>query len=340
MTDSAQITALARSAGLAGTAWMTWTAEDVVQDYVMEHGADADVWQAAYEAGVLERRCTVEGWTEHWTTAPAAYDTFGTTTIANEGEWRGHQLRRVLVHPHHVSYQLDRYGSGLHGSWDEDPRETDRKIAAQIERDRNLAAQRAADRVAGQAWLAKASEADLEAALDADEEPRGVTRADVRGEQRRRDEAQATATREAEYVRCRALIEQYEVLVDDGAPSRRSRWGTVPARPSRVYYGVSVDEYPRDPERALVRGVGSLEFVAKQLAEGTLRGARTVDVPPEPVLRRIGHEHLAEIRRMEVAGRVVWIGRPMFAREMLILDDRGHIVRARAIVSAVIAPSG
>lgn len=340
-STSAEIAALARAAGLVGRQWSSWCCDDVVQDYVDAHDADADVdvWQAAYTEGDLERRRTIEGWIERWTTAPADYDWFGTTTLAVEGEWRGRELRRVLMHPQYATGQIDRYGSGLHGAWNEDPREVDRRIAEQAACDRALAEQREVERVSALTWLGSASEADLTAALDADEAPRGISRPEVRVELRRRAEAREAQAREVEYDRCLVLVAAHEVLVDDGAPARRSRWGLVPGRPSSVYYVIRVDTSPRDPERANVHAskqiVGSLEMVVKRLEEGSLRGARTADIPPEPVLRRIGHDRLADIRRIEAAGRVVWVGRPTFAQKELILDDRGHIVRSRAVVAAV-----
>lgn len=308
------IAALAREAGLAGRDWNSWCCDDVVQSYVDEHGADADAWEAAYAEGEMERRRTIEGWIERWTTAPVDYDSFGTTTVAVEGEWRKRTLRRVLMHPHHASYQADRYGSGLHGTWDEDPREADRRFAEQVARDRAAAEQYEADRAAGLAWLANASDADLDVMLEADEPPRGVARTDVRTEQRRRVEVRETTTREAEYDRCRGLVTAHEVLVDDGRPAMRGRWGVVPGRSSRVYYAVSVDEWPRDAERASVhasgkdaheRIVGSLATVAKRLDEGSLRGVRAAAVPPEPVLRRIGHEHLAGARAVVAAVEMI-----------------------------------
>jgi hypothetical protein len=338
MLTNVDIADLARAAGLAGRQWNSWCCDDVVQSYVDDHDVDANAWEAAYAEGVMERRRTIEGWIERWTTAPVAYDWFGTTTLAIEGDWHGRVLRRVLMHPQYATGQIDRYASGLHGTSEGDPREIDREIARKIEAERVETARREADHVAGLAWLAIASEADLAAVLDGDDDPRGVTRAEIRAELRRRAEAQQTEVREAEYVRCRALVAAHEVLVDDGAPATRSRWGVVPGRASRVYYAVSIDESPRDPQRATVRAqgrdeVGSLETVAKRLEEGSLRGSRAADVPPEPVLRRIGHEHLADVRWIEAAGRVVWVGRPTFGEEM-ILDDRGHLVRTRAVVSA------
>ena len=318
MLTNADIAALARAAGLAGRGWMDWTSDDVVQDYVMEHGADSEAWEAAYAGGLLERRRTIEGWIEHWTTAPADYDAFGTTTLAIEGDWRGRLLRRVLVHPHHDCYQVDRYGSGLHGAWDEDPREIDRRIADQVARERALAEQREADRAAGLAWLSIASEADLEAALEAGEDPRGIARADVRTELRRREEpgsrrpVRPSMTAAARWSPRRGPGGRRRAGPEI---SLGSRPGTPIARLLRhLGRRGAAQSGGRDGARAGARRGRSLEFVAKRLEEGTLRGARAADVPPEPVLWRIGHERLADVRRIETAGRVVWVGRPTFAQ--------------------------
>jgi hypothetical protein len=61
------------------------------------------------------------------------------------------------------------------------------------------------------------------------------------------------------------------------------------------------------------------------------------EVPPEPVVRRIGHERYASIVRSEVAGKTVWIGRPRFATTPIVLDDAGHIVRAKGARSVALA---
>jgi hypothetical protein len=354
-SSSAEVAALARAAGLAGRRYMEWTLDDDVQRYADEHEADSEAWAAAYEAGLLERRRTVEGWVERWTTAPADYDTFGTSTLAVEGEWHNRTLRRILVQPAYERYQLDRYGSGLHASWSEDPREAERRLAEALARERALAEEHVARDALGRAWLAGATDAALDAALEDDDgPPHGMTCAGVRGEQRRRSEAREAAARAAEYDRYLALVAAHEVLVDDGAPAVRSQWNTIPGRDSRVYYGVSVEGDPddRDLDRARVvarpgvrgsgvRGSGvehvaSLSDVAWRIEQGTLRGARLTDVPPEPVLRRVGHRRLADVRRLEAAGRVVWVDHPYYMRDPLILDERGRVVRARAVVAAVL----
>lgn len=343
-STSVEIAALARAAGLAGRRYMDWAWDDTVQRYVDDHEADSAAWEAAYEQGLLERRRTVEGWLERWTIAPADYDVWGTATLATEGTWHDRPLRRVLVQPMYERYQSDRYASGLYGTWAQDPREVERRLAEEAARERVVIERRAADRAAGLSWLASASDAEIDGALDRDDAPRGVERDQLRGELRRRTEDREAAACAAEYDRCRALVLAHEVLVDDGAPAQRSRWGVVPGRPSRVYYAVSVDDVPRDARRAAVRAqgqrederrVGDLELVAKRLEEGSLRGARAADIPPEPVLRRVGHESLSKVCRVEAAGRVVWVHRSVFARGILIFDERGRVVRARALVEVV-----
>lgn len=343
-STSAEIADLARAAGLAGRRYMDWTLDEVVQCYADDHDVDSRACERAYEQGLLERRRTVEGWLERWTIAPTDYDVWGTATIAVVGTWHERPLRHILVQPIYERYQADRYASGLYGSWSEDPREVGRRLTEEAARERSLLEQRAADRAAGLAWLAGIPDAEIDSALDCDDIPRGVERDQLRGELRRRLEDREAAVRVAEYDRCRAIVLAHEVLVDDGAPTQRCQWGDVPGRPSRVYFAVSVDDAPQDARHAAVRArgqrederrVGDLDRVAKRLEEGTLRGARVTDVPPERVLWRVGHEHLSGVRRVEVAGRVVWAYRSVFARDILILDERGRVVRARAVVEAV-----
>jgi len=50
------------------------------------------------------------------TTAPAAYDGFGTVELSPEvgTDMRGRPLRLVVIQPDHLDWQLSRYSSGLH----------------------------------------------------------------------------------------------------------------------------------------------------------------------------------------------------------------------------------
>ena len=50
-----------------------------------------------------------------WTTAPEAYDGFGTVTVGYTGiDSRGKTLREVETPTAHVTWQRARYGSGMH----------------------------------------------------------------------------------------------------------------------------------------------------------------------------------------------------------------------------------
>lgn len=339
------ITTLARIAGAAGRSWADWTCDDVVQDFVCEHDgpdSDIDAWRAAFDAGEVEYRAA-QGWVSRWTTAPADYDCFGTTTAELCGDWQGKPLRRILCHPHHVDYQEGRNGSGMHPTWSEDPRIEEREAAERRERWRAEDAARAAKRAVGLAWLAAATEVEIEDAKDLDEvESRGLTYEDIRDDCERRAADRADRARDAEWERCRASFQDGAILVDDGTPGQRGVYGWIPGQPTRVYYEVRVTgDWRKVADEAMVEGVGhdragSLALVADEIANGRLRIVSPNDVPPEPVVRRIGHECYREIRRVEAAGRVVWVGRT-HGYELLVLDSAGKLARAKAVVAAATA---
>jgi hypothetical protein len=46
------------------------------------------------------------------TTAPKAYDAFGTVTISEDWD----NKRIVFIHAEHQKWQIDRYASGMHGA--------------------------------------------------------------------------------------------------------------------------------------------------------------------------------------------------------------------------------
>jgi hypothetical protein len=54
------------------------------------------------------------------TTAPDAYDGFGTATLALLGLYRGQSVRLVATPPEHGAWQRARYDSGLHFAWTEE----------------------------------------------------------------------------------------------------------------------------------------------------------------------------------------------------------------------------
>ncbi|HEU4727716.1 MAG TPA: hypothetical protein VFT22_07500 [Kofleriaceae bacterium] len=346
---SDDIVSLARDAGAAGRSWNAFCCDDAVHDYVTAHGgsdADLEKWRAAFDAGAVECLAS-QGWVSHWTTAPSDYDTFGTITAEQCGDWHGKSLRRVLSHPHHAGFQASRYGSGCHACWDEDPREEERRALDRAERWRRLDAERAVLRAEGLAWLASAMESEINEAMDRDEvESRGLTYAELGDEIRRRGAARVEAERAATWERCTSIVQPGMILVDDGEPSRHGRWGLIPGRDPHVYYDVRItDGWGKDADEATIvdaRGnaAGSLSSVVDWIKSGRLRAVAPKDVPPEPVVHRLGltvWRPLSEIRRIEVQGRPVWIGVPAGGFEVIALDERGHIVRGKRAKEAVAA---
>jgi hypothetical protein len=350
---SADLPALARAAGLAGEEWFAWTGSDAVQAIVnASDDVHAEPIEAAFNDGVRERRLTVDGWRVAWTTAPEDYDTYGTETIEVCGPYHGKTLRKVLVDPRRATYQFDRYGSGLHPTWDEDPRETDRKIAERIAADKAEREVREAKRADGIAWLqtldAAAIDDDSSEAFDTFES-RGVGYTEVRAERARRAKAAADAERAATWARIRATIPDGATIVDDGAPGERGVYGLIPGRDPCVWRDVRIVPSYDDPDKGEVRDesgedVGSPLLVADYLASGRLRLTRDGEIfPPRAVvLRAGGWSRLREIRRVEAVGKVVWVTRAMFASDFMVLDDAGHLVRSKKVAetAAAIAAKG
>lgn len=339
---------MAREAGRAGQSWNEWSMSDDVQDRIMAMTPFTRRDQAAIEAAFQEgyrQHKLASGWRTLWTTAPADYDGFGTETIEEGGEWRGKTLRRVIIDPVHFSYQTARYASGLHGDWDEDPRVVEANMQTRLERDRVERAARESKRLAGLEWLKTATEDELE---DFDTfESRGVQHQDVRAEKKRRQEHAAETASAAEWARCIAIVSEGSTLLDRGEPARRGQYGVIPGRSSHVYYDVRIVRgWPDDADHANVVGegkdvAGSLCYVADWIVSGRLEivglqqpGLSTDDVPPRPVVQRIGHEHVKDIRRVDVEGRSVWVGRATFGEQM-VLDEKGRIVRAKKVLAAV-----
>lgn len=62
----------------------------------------------------------------HYTTAPEAYDGFGTKTIEVVGDWvsksngQRKPVRKVQIDPEHFNWQSMRYSSGMHPTWTEE----------------------------------------------------------------------------------------------------------------------------------------------------------------------------------------------------------------------------
>ena len=350
----ASIIERARAAGVSGQSWMDWTASDEVQALVDAPNGicstdDTHALKVAFQDGAREHFLS-RGWRVVWTTAPESYDTFGTdtveTVIAEGRDWHGKTLRCVIIDPQHYPYQTDRYRSGLHPTWGEDPRVEEARSKARLEQDRVEREAQEAKRVAGLEWLKVAADAEVEACLEDDAAhdhmvARGLTSADIRAEQARRVAVVADRARAAEWERCLAFVKEGSTILDLGTPDVRSTYGFIRGRPMHVYYNIRIVRgWPDDAEHANVIGdgndnAGSVLPVAEHLKQGTRMRVLSPDaVPPRPVVERIGHERVAEIRRHEIEGRVVWSGRPRFGL-FLILDEKGHLVRSKKVLAAL-----
>lgn len=341
----------AREAGEKGQSWRDFTydvCEEVAALDATGAQLDVDAIERAWREG-HRKHLIASGWLIRWTTAPADYDQFGTGTIEECGEYRGKKLRSVLLDPMHADYQIGRYGSGLHGSWEEDPRERDRRRAEELAREKAEREAYEARRKAGLDWLTSTPDSLLdgdEDQLDVELRARCLRWEDARDERRNRKAKHEADERAATWARCRAAVPDGATLIDEGTQGYRSFYGWVPGRPPRAWRGIKVwpnHARPDDASEAWVYGeggpgkdslVGSLLDVADDIVKGTKRLAGPDEiVPPRAVIDRIGVAY-TEILRVEVSGKVAWVGMPTFARELLVLDDLGKIVRTKALREA------
>lgn len=327
-----ELSELAYAAGVAGQDWMSWTAEDVVQDYVLANDdVDTNALEAQWYAGARSK------WIARWTTAPEGYDSFGTVTVET-AEWKGKTLRKVLIDPDYVSWHEARWGSGLYGSFQEDPRIAEQRAAEVLERYRLEREQAAGRYRAGLTWLASLTDSDLSVVEYDDLEQHGVGSGELRAERGKRHDLAAATHRAEQWAKCRAAFPDGSILVDEGQPAVRGTYGVIPGRDPHLYYNVVVsNDYEQDAEKAIVVGeghgsFGSLADVVYRLETGALRIALPEEVPPRKVTDRIGHERYQDIQKITVQDRTVWVGRPRFAREPLVLDANGHKVRSKALV--------
>jgi hypothetical protein len=352
-THGALAIELVRALAQSGMAWDEITFRDDLEALIGQHveaggprGRLIRQCEAAYTEG--HREHLRKTWVTRWTTAPSDYDWFGTATVADAGTWCGKPLREVLIDPHELRGQEERYGSGLHGSWAEDPNVEEARAQARYATEQAERAAREAKQAEGIAWLSTLSETELDRVTDGDMDDcldrYGIGWTAVRAERDKRAQARAERKRSEAWAHCRPLIPDDCALVDDGDPGgyyEACGFGyRRPRRDARVYYGIRVVEVERDAERSYVQhsgrdSLGSVADVAHMLGNGRLRVAQPSEVPPQKVLDRIGHDQLGEIKRLDVAGRVVWVGRARFSYEPLILDENGRIVRAKAVKDAV-----
>jgi hypothetical protein len=349
---------LARSFGAAGKAYtdLTYSDEFVAAYEAVEAECDGRVdratkegFEAAYCAGRREWRLA-GGWRTAWTTAQADYDGFGTETAEGPFEWEGKQIRRVLIDPEFFSWQTARYGSGGHGDWDEDPRVTEAKRIETLARERFEIEVGKARYAGGLFWLRDLDDAALESADDFEDKffdelsARGLTWKDLRAEQRARRDKRAAVERAAKWAVCRAAFKDGDTLIDAGTEGYRTSFGWVPGQEPRAWQRCEVKPHyacEDDASQAMVvsnddlrSSVGTLETVALLFASGRMRVAGPEDViPPRAVVERIG-VRFDEIARVEAFGKVAWVGRPVGSVGALVVDDEGHLVRAKKLREA------
>ncbi len=326
---------LARAAGKTGDGFSDWINTDEAQGHL---DGPVRIDHRALEAAFYEGRRST--WTVAWTTAPEAYDGFGTTTLEMGGEWHGKTLRKISIDPEFYGWQTGRFGSGMHGTWAEDPRLEEARVQEQIVQDKLRREQEAAQREVGLVWLTTVDASKLES-TDANWEEwhaHGVRSEDVRAERDYRTAVETANTKRETWARCAAIIPEGASIVDPGAPSKVGRYGRIPGRDPYAWRSVKiVPGYPADdPEKASVVGEGnetvaSLTTVAEWITEGHWRLATPEDIiPPVAVLQRIGHRDLRRIHRVDTNGVISWVGRASFG-ERMVLDENGHLVRSKKI---------
>lgn len=330
------IYALALEAGKTGSSFDDWAQTDEIQRLIENTPEKLD-FRALEKSFYDGRRST---WTAAWTTAPEAYDGFGTSTLETAGEWHGKTLRRVAIDPQYFRWQTGRYGSGIHGTWEEDPRVEEARVQEQIAQDKLRREREATQREAGLVWLATAPAPHLES-TDANWETwhaYGLRTEDIRAERERRTAIETANNRRETWARCAALIPEGASIIDPGKPSSMGLYGRLPGRDPFAWRCVKIKPgFPSDdPEKAMVVGEGNeeiaaLTFVAQWITEGEWRLATAEDViPPIAVLVRLGHRDLRRIHRVDTNGVVSWVGRAHFGDRM-VLDEKGHLVRSKKI---------
>jgi hypothetical protein len=338
----------ARAAGAAGETWYQFQVDDALQRWIDEVGRDGydsgiRHIEAAFEAGAAEQR-KLNGWVERFTTAPADYDTFGTLHLRDAGDWNGKALRVVIIDPVHLNFQEMRYGSGLHGSWVEDPREVER--ARKEAFTRRIAEQKADEerRSSGLKWLRTATEDEIRDAHTVDElNPRGLQWSDAKAELERRKQEIEDLDRERRLARCREIVKDGMNIVEPRREPQRVDdilGGYVTKRrESRVYYSIRIG-YGNDPEEIQVsadggEGPGTLADVARAIDSGEYQIGGD-DLPPRPVLDRIGHSRLRDVTSHCIADQTVWVGAAIFASPM-VLNEKGHKVRKKSVVDGALS---
>jgi hypothetical protein len=343
-----KLTDLALEVGRAGISWNAFCFRDDVGQLCDTADNDIEAAQASWEQGDREHR-QAHGWLVCWTTAPDCYDTFGTETIETCGEWKGRELRRVLMNPDHSDYQRDRYGSGLHGSWEQDPRVEEARLAEQAARwkaeDEAKATKRAEDLRHVQSLSDEAFDKFFAEFHDADNRddplPISLSQADMRKEGDRRREVKRAESLRVQWEKCVALVPEGCTILDNGTEGFRGIYGWIKGVDPRVLYRVKIvphwhKDKAGDPDEATVESDGhldgpSLKYTADRIEKGRYQIVSESDVPPRPVAERFGMENVKKIKKVEIGTRTVWISQKNAWSDIEVLDEKGRIVRAKKI---------
>lgn len=334
----------ARELASNGADWDRVLFDDIVHEAYCELSKLGELDKDKLEAAFVEGRRIfriAKGWVFVWTTARADYDQFDTEELECH-DWNGKTLRLVLVHPDHVVYQKSRYMSGA-WCWDEDPRETERKIQETIAKDRAEFEEKAKLREAGLIWIRSAdidrSHYASEEGLDDELRVHGLIWKDLREEEKRREEEAKAKERATEWERCRSMFPDGCTIVNSGYEARRDLG--IPGSDAAIYRNVrvvphwsakdSVEDARVEDERKT--DVGSLWFVAKRLTDGDYRIATADEkLPPAAVLDRLKPSRLHHVVRVETEGRVVWAMREKYSwSQIVVLDEQGKLVRKKSI---------
>lgn len=353
-----EICEMARAAGQTGQSYQDFLHNDKIGD-AFGQLSDSDMTdptttervEAAYAQGRQAFRLS-GGWVVVWTSAAADYDQFGTEELECT-EWNGKRLRKVLVDPDRHDYQRSRYMSGA-WCWDEDPRETERKIREKIAAENAELKAKKRTREEGLSWLRSVDESLLGPMQEGDFHDelasRGLDWRDARNEESRRYEERAKRARANEWNRCRATFADGCTIVDPGRdPIKGTNPYTDPSIPASncaVYRNVRVvphwdKDKANDVHEARIEGdggsyAGSLWRVAELLGKDLLRVAKDDEhLPPAAVLGRLKPHRLDDLVRVEVDGRIAWAIRTwLFSSNIVVVDEAGKIVRKKSIVEA------
>lgn len=339
MSAAIDLRVSARKAGEDGLSYAAWACSDEVFGAVTKHGEDclpADR-QAAYQEGRRTYRLA-HGWVVRWTNAESGYDTFGTETVSEHGTWNGKLLRQVLIDSAHLTFQADRYSSGLCCCWEEDPRVMEIRRREAIDRETREHLDRAGRRAAGLVWIRSADLEANEDALHVELQARALDWQDVSAEKKRRRDEKEAAERAIVWERCRATFADEVTLIDQGTEGFPGRYGWITGRPPGAWRKVVVRDHwsgpSGDADTAEVIGegedsAGSLADVAAKLTSGQMRIAGPDEpIAPIAVIKRVGRS-FHEIGRVRIGEVTMWVDHSW--GKTLVLDEKGHIVRSKKL---------